>query len=225
MQQARLDEQLTWRNDGLLRAFLKRLHAPFHESRIQTLARRVTPYLQEGDRVLDVGCGTGFLGRAILETPSCPSRIQIHGVERHRREHELIEVQAYDGLTIPYGEKTYDVVILADVLHHVADPERLVQECIRVSKRLLIIKDHQVKGWLARQRLVLLDWVANAPFGIQCFYRFWTAAQWTEVFRRHRLVVEDELTSMDLYPFGLDLFFGGPLHCFAVLKIPGAAPT
>jgi len=170
--------------------------------------------------VLDVGCGTGFLGRAILETPSCPSRVHIHGVERHRRDHELIDVQAYDGLTIPYGEKTYDVVILADVLHHADEPERLMSECIRVSKRLLIIKDHQVKGLFARQRLALLDWIANAPFGVPCLYRFWTAAQWTETFRRHRLTIEDEVTSMGLYPFWLNLLFGEGLHYFAVFRIP-----
>ncbi|OGX44225.1 MAG: hypothetical protein A3I71_03260 [Omnitrophica WOR_2 bacterium RIFCSPLOWO2_02_FULL_63_16] len=222
MPHARRDEPLTQRNDGPLRAFVKRLHAPIHTSRIQALARCVIPYLREGDRVLDVGCGTGFLGKAILETPSCPARIHIHGVERSRRDHELIDVQAYDGLTIPYGEKTHDVVILADVLHHAWEPERLMRECIRVSRRLVIIKDHQVKGLLARPRLVLFDWVANAPFGVPCLYRFWTAAQWTETCRRHRLAIEDEVASTDLYPRWLNLLIGGALQYFAVFRVPDA---
>ncbi len=205
-----------------MKGMLKRLHAPVYASRIQTLARCITPHLREGDRVLDVGCGSGLLGRAILDAATCPPRIRIHGVEQRPRGHEPIDVQAYDGLTIPYGEKTYDVVILADVLHHADEPDRLMIECIRVSKRLLIIKDHQVKGLFARQRLVLLDWVANAPFGVPCLYRFWTAAQWTETLRRHRLTIEDEVTSMGLYPFGLNRLFGGGLHYFVVLRIPGA---
>jgi len=208
-----------------IQALLKRLHTPIYDSRIGKLASHITPHLREGDRVLDVGCGCGDLGRAIFEDPLCPPGVQIRGLEQRRRGDEPIDVQAFDGLTIPYAERTYDVVMLADVLHHAADPEQLMQECIRVSKRLLIIKDHQVKGLLARQRIGLLDWAANSPYGVPCLYRYRTAAQWTEVFRRHQLVVEAELASMDLYPFGLDLFFGGPLHCFAVLKVPGAAPT
>lgn len=208
--------------NGWLKALLKRLHAPIYDSRVRQLASYITPHLREGDRVLDVGCGCGDLGRAILGDPSCPPAVRVRGVEQRRRGNEPIDVQAFDGLTIPDAEKTYDVVLLADVLHHVADPERLVQECIRVSKRLLIIKDHTVKGVLARQRLALLDWAANAPYGVPCLYRYRTAAQWAEAFRRHHLVVEDELTSMALYPFGLDLVFGGSLHCFTVLRVPGA---
>ena len=209
-------------DDGWLRALLKRLHAPIYDRRIRTLASHITPHLREGDRVLDVGCGCGELGRAILDAPSCPPAVRVCGVEQRRRGNEPIDVQAFDGLTIPGAERTYDVVMLADVLHHIADPERLVQECIRVSKRLLIIKDHTVNGVLARQRLALLDWAANAPYGVPCLYRYRTAAQWTEAFHRHRLVVEEARTSMALYPFGLDLLFGGPLHCFTVLRVPGA---
>lgn len=207
---------------GGLRALLKRLHGPVYDSRVRKLAGYMTPHIREGDRVLDVGCGCGDLGRAILDDPSCPPGVQMQGVEQRRRGNEPIDVQAFDGLTIPCAEKTYDMVILADVLHHVDDPDRLMQECIRVSKRLLIIKDHQVKGPLARQRLSLLDWAANVPYGVPCVYQYRTAAQWTESFHRHQLVVEDARTSMDLYPFGLDLFFGGPLHCFTVLRVPGA---
>lgn len=205
----------------MLKVLLKRLHEPIYDSRVRKLAGYIAPHLREGDRVLDVGCGCGGLGRAILDDPACPPAVQVRGVEQRRRGHEPIEVQAFDGLHIPAAERAYDVVLLADVLHHVEDPERLVRECIRVSKRLLIIKDHAVRGVLARQRLALLDWAANAPYGVPCLYRYRTAAQWTEAFRRHRLVVEEERASMALYPFGLDLVFGGPLHCLAVLRIPG----
>lgn len=201
---------------------MKQLHTSIYDSRVRKLASYMTPHLRKWDRVLDVGCGCGDLGRAILDDPSCPPEVQIRGLEQRRRGNEPIDVQVFDGLTIPYAEKTYDVVMLADVLHHVADPERLVHECIQVSKRLLIIKDHQVKGLLARPQLGLLDWAANSPYGVPCLYQYRTAAQWTETFRRHQLVVEDEIASMDLYPFGLDLLFGGPLHCFTVLRVPGA---
>ena len=208
---------------ALMHTILKRCHTPVYASRIQALVRGITPHLQPGDRILDVGCGSGVLGRAILNAATCPARVQLHGIEQMPRGHEPIAVQAYEGLTIPHAERSYDVVVLADVLHHAVDPERLLDECIRVSKRLVIIKDHQANGPLAQQRLALLDWLANAPYGVPCLYRYWTAAQWTEAFQRHQLIVEEAMTSMKLYPRGLDLIFGGPLHLLAVLKVPGAS--
>jgi hypothetical protein len=46
------------------------------------------------------------------------------------------------------------VVMVADVLHHEARPLELLRECVRVSKRDLVIKDHQLSratGQNARQ--------------------------------------------------------------------------
>ena len=81
-------------------------------------------------------------------------------------------------------------MILADVLHHAQHPHRLINECARVTRRLLVIKDHK--------------WTAYWPsFGLHCSiglptYRtalhFCTAItpaqQWREWHTRHRFAVE-----------------------------------
>jgi hypothetical protein len=77
----------------------------------------------------------------------------------------LIEVDVYDGHVIPMDDCSYDVVILADVLHHTTHPDKLVAEGIRVSRRLLVIKDHQRKGVLAQARISFLDWAQIFPMG------------------------------------------------------------
>ena len=66
---------------GLVNKVMERVHAPVYASRLRELVRRITPHLLEGDRVLDVGCGCGALGTAILETPSCPPGVRIDGLE------------------------------------------------------------------------------------------------------------------------------------------------
>ena len=115
--------------------------------------------------MLDVGCGFGALGRAILDSRACPPRVSVLGLERVKRGGgELIEVQAYDGVT--------------DVLHHEEEPDRLISECARVSRRLLIIKDHKLDGPLARWRVQFMDWAANVPYAVPCLYRYNTPDEW-----------------------------------------------
>jgi SAM-dependent methyltransferase len=202
---------------------MKRLHAPVYASRLAELVRQITPHLRAGDRVLDVGCGFGTLGRAILDSPLCPAEVDVRGLERVKRGGEAIPVDEYDGVTIPHPDGSFDVVILADVLHHEHDPHRLIAECARVSRRLLVIKDHKVEGFLARQRIALLDWAANAPYGVPCLYRYNTPAEWGRWKRRHALEVEAELGSMRLYPFPYNFVFTGGLQYLGVFRVDGAA--
>ena len=46
-----------------------------------------------------------------------------------------------NGKSLPFEDGAYDVVILADVLHHDPDPVALMKECGRVAKRFVIVKD------------------------------------------------------------------------------------
>jgi len=200
---------------------MKRIHGPVYAARIRELVRQISKHLQAGDHVLDVGCGSGGLGEAILKAPSCPDRVQITGLERVPRGNEPVEVVAYDGKQIPFSDGSFELVLLADVLHHEADPSRLVRECARVSRRHLIIKDHKLEGPWAKQRVAFLDWAANAPYEVDCLYRYNTAAQWALFLDQPGLRIERELHSMHLYPPGFNLIFGRRLQYMAILDVRG----
>jgi SAM-dependent methyltransferase len=204
---------------GITNLVMRKCHAPIYIYRLRELARQVVPHLVYGDRVLDVGCGFGALGKAIMEMASCPSRVKVVGLEQCKRDNELIDVKAYKGDKIPYDDGTFDVVILADVLHHESNPHKLISECARVSRRLLIIKDHKIDGWFAKKRVSFIDWAANDPYGVKCLYRFNSAQEWRKWHQQHGLVVEQELMSMRLYPPIVNLLFGGRLQYMAVLRV------
>lgn len=202
-------------------ALMRLMHGPIYRARIAELVRQIVPHLRPGDQVLDVGCGFGTLGRAILDSPQCPANVNIQGLERVRRGDELIPVTEYDGRTMPFPPRSFDMVILADVLHHDADQSSVIAQCAQVSRRLVIIKDHKVDGFLAQQRISFIDWAANAPHGVPCLYRYLTGDQWAQSHREHHLRVEREMHSMDLYPFGFNALFGRRLQYFAVLRVNG----
>ena len=197
---------------------MRRMHRQVYSSRLNSLTATILPHFRNGDRVLDVGCGTGALGRTLMDSPDCPVGVEVLGLESVKRGGEAIPVTPYDGRTIPFRDETFDVVLLADVLHHEPEPHRLLEECVRVTRRLLLIKDHKLDGFLAWHRIALLDWAANAPYGVPCLYRYNSPAQWAESHRRHGLKVVRELTSMRLYLPVYNAVFGGRLQYMAVLK-------
>jgi SAM-dependent methyltransferase len=200
-------------------SLLAALHSKVYERRVAVLVESIVPHLVEGDKVLDVGCGSGLLGRALLDYPLCPEGVELKGLERLKRAGTAIDVIEYDGDTIPFADKTFDAVILADVLHHEIDPEKLLGECVRVSRRLLIIKDHQINGLLAQWRVSFLDWAANSPYGVPCLYHYYSPEEWRRLPARYNLKLIEEQPSMQLYPRGLNLFFAGSLQYFAVLAV------
>lgn len=205
---------------GIVRALLRRLHGPIYDSRLRELVRRIVPHLAEDDRVLDVGCGFGALGRAIMDDPHCPRGVEVEGLESAVRDGAMIPIRSYDGKRMPYEDDAFAVVILADVLHHEADPDGLIRESARVAQRLVIIKDHKLAGFLARPRVSFIDWAANAPYGVPCRYEYNTLAAWRACHERHGLSPEQELTSMRLYPPLVNLLFGRRLQYLAILRVP-----
>lgn len=201
---------------------MRRLHAPIYEKRIAVLSKTIEAQLRPGDLVLDVGCGSGRLGKAILDSASCPKAVRVIGLENHPRGGEAIEVTAYDGQTIPLDDRAVDVVILADVLHHEPTPQRLLGESIRVARRMVFIKDHKVDGFLAQWRISFLDWAANTGYGVKCLFRYHTRDGWTQFLKPFPVKVGEEILSMNLYPPFFNFVFGKKLHYCAVLETTGS---
>ncbi|MCW3020225.1 MAG: type 11 methyltransferase [Solirubrobacterales bacterium] len=100
-------------------------------------ARRWLP----GDamRVLDIGCAFGFGSAAIVARG--PAARLIVGVERdpdlleraHRQFPWLPMIDA-DGGELPLADSCADTVLLLDVIEHVAEPERVLEEAHRVLR-------------------------------------------------------------------------------------------
>jgi ubiquinone/menaquinone biosynthesis C-methylase UbiE len=183
--------------------------------RIRVLARHLQEMLPRDATVLDVGSGDGLLARRILDARP---DLRIRGVDVLLRPESHIPVQRFDGVRLPFGDGEFDVVMMVDVLHHATDQAALLRETARVAKRAVVIKDHVVRGLLARPTLSFMDWVGNARHGVALPYSYWTEEQWQRSFAQLRLRTTARRDSLGLYPWPASLVFGRGLHFLALLE-------
>lgn len=101
--------------------------------------------IQDGERVLDVGCGYGAVARSIArERPAC----RVTGIDMN--EPRLAQAQASanpPNLWFVFGDATkevppggWDVVVLSNVLEHISERTGFLRDLVRVTgaARLLI---------------------------------------------------------------------------------------
>ena len=128
------------------------------------------------------------------------------------RPQTAIPGQEFDGRILPFADRSHDVVMLIDGLHHADDPNLLIREAARVAATAVIIKDHLTGAWLSHERLRLMDWVGNIGHGVPLRYAYWSPAQWSEAFRSAGLREVDRRERLGLYAPLLSWLFERRLH-------------
>ena len=182
--------------------------------RVRILADHLCRFLPPNARVLDVGCGDGAIDALIQnQRPD----VSVEGIDVFVRPSPLMPVRLFDGMTIPYEARSFDIVMFVDALHHMVDPLVLLREGIRVGK-IIVIKDHFRDGFLADFTLRLMDWVGNAHQGSIPPRSYWRERQWTDAFRSLGLKVRQLIPSLGLYPSAIAWIFERRLHFIAVIQ-------
>jgi SAM-dependent methyltransferase len=183
--------------------------------RIDVLARTLAEFLPQGAVVLDIGCGSGTLAKAIM---ALRPDVTIEGIDVLVRPQTEIPVQPFDGHTIPARDNQFDVALIVDVLHHTDDPTRIMAEAKRVSKRGIIIKDHFRDGLFANSTLRFMDWFGNAAHGVRLPYNYLSRADWRQAWSKLGLNAERTVERMGLYPRPFTWLFDRNLHFVAHLS-------
>ncbi|MBL1431660.1 MAG: class I SAM-dependent methyltransferase [Robiginitomaculum sp.] len=122
----------------------------------------IADFVSETDRVLDVGCGNGQFGEAIAKR----LKADVRGVDVVDYANADIPITFFDGVHLPFEDNSFDVIIMAMMLHHVPHQEELIDEAIRCSRRgLIIYEDTYFSPW---QKLAIIwnDFYSNRVIGL-----------------------------------------------------------
>ena len=110
------------------------------------------PHRSSGKRVLDVGCGNGYVTCKFAQTGASVVAVDLtdKGVELTRARLSLhgleADVRRADAESLAFGDDTFDIVVSFGVLHHTPDTETAVSEIHRVLRpggRFLLMLYHR----------------------------------------------------------------------------------
>ena len=98
--------------------------------RAYDMALEIARVLPRNSRVLDVGCGNGFIAHhlsAMLGTP-------VTGIDLDKNTQAPIDYRSFDGTHFPVADQSFAAIVFCYVLHHAQDLPAILDEVRRVLK-------------------------------------------------------------------------------------------
>ncbi|OHA67284.1 MAG: hypothetical protein A3C82_00275 [Candidatus Wildermuthbacteria bacterium RIFCSPHIGHO2_02_FULL_47_12] len=155
------------------------------------MAREIGKFVAQGDQVLDIGAGGGWIGKRLSD--SMGAKVTLLDVADMNRTN--LELKVYDGKNIPFPNASFDTCLLVFVLHHCEDPMRVLAEAARVSRRRLVIFEDTFRNPVEKFLAGLNDWIANSPFFLTnpfCMnmpFHYRRVEEWEDIFKKLSLKV------------------------------------
>lgn len=153
----------------------------------------VRPWIGLNDRLLEVGAGPGSV---LVEFRNAGFSVDGLDVADSSFNDEL-RSKLYPGDVMPFENRAYDTALLLTVLHHTPDPDAILAEAMRVSRRVIIIEDVFDSAW-QRKYTKVADSITNLEF-IGHPHTNRSDDEWREAFERAGL----RLIHGEVYRFAL----------------------
>lgn len=171
--------------------------------------------LARPSKVLEVGCGSGELAGVLFRH----STVSYQGVDlspdevaRAQAVQPQWKFQVASAYDLPYADAQFDLVVACEILEHVDDPQRAVDEMARVGSGHLLVSVPWEPVWRLANlaRGAYLRQLGNTPGHLQHFSRGAIRAlvrrrfqlvqerrpfPWTMLLARSRLAPEPSLSS------------------------------
>lgn len=117
---------------------------PIVRARVEDIVRRVS-----GPRVLEVGCNEGWVAKAIMQERGFDVVALDNRAEARLQCLDNFGIEAVDGdaNNLPFKDGEFDCVVGGEILEHLENPGRGLEEMFRVSKGHVILTLPIGKYW------------------------------------------------------------------------------
>ena len=169
--------------------FQYRLLKSFYKHAAERMCKDFKNHISFGDRLLDLGSGSGVLGKQIEETFD----IKVQGVDIVDMRVVDVPLKLYDGKDLSFiPDEEYEIVLISYVLHHTGNPENILKQTKRIAKKRIIIFEDLNEGFLGKiycychGRLYDLFFLRNSIPA-----KFFSEKEWNDIFARLGLKIVD----------------------------------
>lgn len=149
-------------------------------------------------RVLDVGCGGGYLANYLAKKGHIVSGVDLSQksleIAKQTDTSHSVEYKRASAYELPYGEGTFDAVTAMDLLEHVEHPAQVIDEASRVLKKGGLFFFHTFNRNMLSYFMVIkgVEWCfSNAPNNMHVYPLFIKPKELTDYCENHGLLVEE----------------------------------
>jgi ubiquinone/menaquinone biosynthesis C-methylase UbiE len=116
--------------------------------RAYDMALEVARLLPRHSRVLDVGCGNGYISHHLAALLGA----HVLGIDLEATTEAPINYRQFDGTQFPVNDQSFDCVLLCYVLHHVQELNTILSELRRVLAKggLAVVYEDMPQRWWDR---------------------------------------------------------------------------
>lgn len=149
--------------------------------RASAIIEEIKPFITKKDRIMDLGSGLCDVTHTLRGRNYNITAVDIKDLSVFE---DLIPI-VYDGRKLPFPDDSFDICLLLDMLHHTPNPENIIMEAKRVSKKLIIM-ENIYQGTRQKYLSFIMDSVTNMEF-FDHPHTNKTDTAWKEIFKKFNL--------------------------------------
>ncbi|PIR66316.1 MAG: SAM-dependent methyltransferase [Parcubacteria group bacterium CG10_big_fil_rev_8_21_14_0_10_36_14] len=139
--------------------FFRKIIYKAGDIRARDMVKKIQSFLDKKDLILDIGSGTCNVCEILSNKGYKITPLDVQNLSFVNNMKPVI----YDGNKIPFNDNRFDKSLILTVLHHTPEPEKILYEAKRVSKKIIIIEDIYV-NWLHKYVTYFFDSLLNLEF-------------------------------------------------------------
>lgn len=136
-------------------------YVPFNERRHRAHAKLLDA-VGSGERVLDVGCSSGYLSEPLSQRGNTLVGIELDATAAREAERwcERVLVGDVETMELPFEPGSFDVVLCGDVIEHLRDPGAALARLrpLLVPGGRLVVSTPNIANWAMRLSLLAGRW-------------------------------------------------------------------